>query len=153
MERKETEMIVLKDVDENNWRLGLTVSQEQQRFVSDSAKILARAYAYREHRSRAYVIYNDDVPVGMVMYYDCEELCAYDFSQLFIDERYQGHGFGKAAARLILDEMRNDGKYKKVILCYIDGNNAAENMYRSLGFYHTGERDGDEIIMEKILKS
>ncbi len=146
-------MVVLKAVDENNWRLGLKVSQEQKRFVSDSAKILARAYAYREHRSRAYVVYNDAVPVGMVMYYDCEELCAYDFSQLFIDERYQGHGFGKAAARLILDEMRNDGKYKKVILCYIDGNKPAENMYKGLGFHHTGERDGDEIIMEKILKS
>ncbi len=151
MERKETEMIVLKAVDENNWRFGLTVSQEQKRFVSDSAKILARAYAYREHRSRAYVIYNDDVPVGMVMYYDCEELDAYDFSQLFIDERYQRQGFGKAAARLILDEMQNDGKYKKVILCYIDGNKPAENMYKGLGFYHTGGRDGDEIIMEKIL--
>lgn len=144
-------MIVLKPIDENNWRLGLKVSKEQERFVSDSAKILARAYAYREHRSRAYIIYNDDVPVGMVMYYDCEELDAYDFSQLFIDERYQGHGYGKAAARLILDEMKSDGKYKKVILCYIDGNRAAENMYRSLGFYPTGEQDEDEIVMEKML--
>ncbi len=144
-------MIKLKTVGTDNWRLGLTVSQEQKRFVSDSAKILARAYAYREHRSRAYVVYNDDVPVGMVMYYDCEELDAYDFSQLFIDERYQGQGFGKAAAQMILDEMKSDGKYKKVILCYIDGNKAAKNMYRSLGFYPTGERDGDEIIMEKIL--
>ncbi len=144
-------MIVLKTVDENNWRLGLKVSEEQKRFVSDSARILARAYAYREHRSRAYVIYNDSVPVGMVMYYDCEELDAFDFSQLFIDERYQGQGFGKAAARMILDEMRSDGKYKKAILCYIDGNKAAENMYKSLGFYPTGERDGDEIIMEKVL--
>lgn len=82
------------------------------------------------------------------MYYDFEPLSAYDFSQLFIDERYQGRGYGRAAVQLILDNMKKDGKYKKVCLCYIEGNEAAKRLYESFGFYEV-DRDGDEIIMER----
>ena len=81
----------------------------------------------------------------MALYYDCAELNAYDLSQLFIDERYQGNGFGIEATKQILDKMKSDSKYDKVILCYIDGNEAARNMYEKLGFTLTGDRDKDEI--------
>lgn len=144
-------MIKLVTINPDNWRLGLKVSEAQKRFVAEGAGILARAYAYRESRSNAYIIYHDDLPVGMALYYDCDELNAYDFSQFFIDERYQGNGFGMEAARQILEMMKSDGKYDKVTLCYIDGNEAAKNMYEKLGFRLTGECDEDEIIMEKIL--
>ncbi|MDE7238913.1 MAG: GNAT family N-acetyltransferase [Lachnospiraceae bacterium] len=144
-------MIRLEVVDPGNWRFGLKVSESQKGFVSDDMRMLARAYAYRESRSNAYVIYDDDVPVGMALYYDCDERKAFDFSQMFIDERYQGKGFGTEAAQQILKMMESDGKYDKVILCYIDGNEAAKNMYEKLGFYLTGECDEDEIMMEKVL--
>ena len=145
-------MLRLESVDPGNWRLGQKVSESQKRFVSDDMRLLARAYAYRDSRSNAYVIYDDYVPVGMALYYDCDEQKAFDFSQIFIDERYQGKGFGTEAAQQILKIMESDGKYDKVILCYIDGNEAAKNMYEKLGFYPTVESDGDEIIMEKIMK-
>ena len=144
-------MIRIETVNPDNWRLRLKVSDAQKSFVADSATMLARAYAYRESRSKAYVIYNDTLPVGMALYYDCAELNAYDLSQLFIDERYQGNGFGIEATKQILDKMKSDSKYDKVILCYIDGNEAARNMYEKLGFTLTGDRDKDEIIMEKAL--
>lgn len=145
-------MIRLETVNPDNWRLRLKVSDAQKSFVADSATMLARAYAYRESRSKAYVIYNDTLPVGMALYYDCAELNAYDLSQLFIDERYQGNGFGIEATKQILDKMKSDSKYDKVILCYIDGNEVAKNMYEKLGFKLTGDRDEDEIIMEKALR-
>ena len=144
-------MIRLETVNPDNWRLRLKVSDAQKSFVADSATMLARAYAYRESRSKAYVIYNDTLPVGMALYYDCAELNAYDLSQLFIDERYQGNGFGIEATKQILDKMKSDSKYDKVMLCYIDGNEVAKNMYEKLGFKLTGDRDEDEIIMEKAL--
>lgn len=71
---------------------------------------MARAYAYRNYRSRAFVIYNDELPVGMGMYYDLPELECYDLSQLFIDERYQGQGYGRAAVGMVLEAMKQDGK-------------------------------------------
>ena len=121
------------------------MSDAQKSFVADSATMLARAYAYRESRSKAYVIYNYTLPVGMALYYDCAELNAYDLSQLFIDERYQGNGFGIEATKQILDKMKSDSNYDKVILCYIEGNEAARNMYEKLGFTLAGDRDKDEI--------
>ena len=145
-------MIRLETVNPDNWRLRLKVSDAQKSFVADSATMLARAYAYRESRSNAYVIYNDTLPVGMALYYDCAELNAYDLSQLFIDERYQGNGFGIEATKQILDKMKSDSKYDKVMLCYIDGNEVAKNMYEKLGFKLTGDRDEYEIIMEKALR-
>lgn len=144
-------MIRLEPVDPYNWRLGLEVSEEQRRFVSYDMRILARAYAYRESRSQAFIVYHGDTPVGMAMYYDWDPGKAYDFSQFFIDRRYQGKGYGIAAARQVLDRMRQDGKYQKVVLCYIEGNEAARRMYEKLGFHLTGERDGDEITMEMDL--
>ncbi len=143
-------MIHFEEIDPGNWRLGLNVSNSQKAFVSDSFDMLARAYAYRNFRSCAFVIYHEETPVGMAMFYDCEELNAYVLSQLFIDERYQGRGYGKEATQLILDMMKQDGKYDKVILCYIDGNSRAKELYESFGFRVT-DRDEDEIVMEKLL--
>lgn len=44
--------------------------------------------------------------------------------------------------------MREDGRYRKVILCYVEGDIAAETLYTKLGFTLNGVRDGDEIGME-----
>ncbi len=145
-------MIHLETITPENWRLGLQVREDQRSFVSDSAGILARAYAYRESRSQAFILYHDEVPIGMAMYYDIEEDRAYNFSQFFLDQRYQGKGFGYEAASLILQRLKDDGKYDKVVLCYIAGDDAARKLYEKLGFRHTGEAYEDEIIMEKWLR-
>ena len=143
-------MIHLVDIDPGNWRLGLRVADSQKNYVSDSYAMLARAYAYREQRSRAFVIYDNETPVGMGMYHDCPDLDAFDLSQIFIDERYQRKGYGKSATKLVLDAMKQDGKYSKAILCYIEGNNAAKDLYESFGFVEI-DRDEDEIILELTL--
>ena len=140
-------LIHLTDINEDNWRTPLQVTPGQKTFVSDRTAMLARAYAYRNSRSRAFLICDDETPVGMGLYYDCEPLDAYDLSQIFIDERYQGKGYGRAATELILDCFRKDGKYSKVVLCYIEGNVSAKKMYESFGFVET-DRDGNEIGME-----
>lgn len=143
-------MIHFEEITPENWRLPLQTAPSQRAYAADRATLLARAYAYRNAGSRAFVIYQDDTPVGMGLYYDCEELQSYDFSQLFIDERFQGRGYGTEAARLMLECMRRDGRYPKAVLCYIEGNDAARHLYEKLGFTETG-RDEDEIIMEKLL--
>ena len=140
-------MLRFEDINENNWRLPLHVSDAQKAYISDSNRLLARAYAYRNVNSRAFLICDDETPVGMGLYHDCPELEAYDLSQLFIDERYQGRGYGKAATRMVLDAMRQDGRYSKVVLCYLEGNEIAKQLYTQLGFVEV-DRDEDEIIME-----
>ena len=89
-------MVHLIDIDSGNWRVPLNVSKEQELYVANSTTILARAYAYRESRSAAFFIYDDEIPVGMCLYHDEKSLNAYVFSELFIDEKFQKRGYGKA---------------------------------------------------------
>ena len=140
-------MIRLEDIDAGNWRIPLSVSKDQEQYVASTTTILARAYAYREQRSRAFVIYDNETPVGMVLYHDEDSLDAYILSEILIDERFQGKGYGTTATKLVLDRMKEDGRYHKVVLCYIEGNDAAKKLYEQFGFVET-DRDEDEIIME-----
>ena len=144
-------MIRLEPIGPDNWREKLEVREDQKRFVSNPDRILARAYAYRNLGGQARLILDGEAPVGMLLYHDWPEAGQYVFSELLIDWRYQRRGFGIAAARLALDEMRADGRYPKVCLCYIEGDEPARNLYEKLGFTHTGEVDEDEIIMELTL--
>lgn len=144
-------MVCLAPVTPDNWREPLAVREDQQGFVSEPNRILARAYAYREQRSQARIVYKDGRPVGMALWYDWPEAEQYVFSQLFIDWHYQRMGLGIEAARLALDEMQADGRYPRVCLCYVEGDEPARRLYEKLGFRPTGEADGDEIIMEMTL--
>ena len=140
-------MVRLEPIGPDNWREPLEIWEDQRQFVSEPNRILARAYAYREQGSQAKLILYGDTPVGMLMYYDWPEGRQYVFSQILIDRRYQRRGFGIQAMRLALDEMRADRRYPQVCLCYIEGDEPARMLYEKLGFTHTGEVDGDEIIM------
>ena len=145
-------MIHLEEVTPDNWRSGLRVREDQRHYVADSAGILARSWAYRKSRSQAFIVYDEDTPVGMGLYYDDpDDESAFVFSQFFIDQRYQRRGFGLEAARQILRRMEADGSRGKVYLCYIDGDTAAKNLYEKLGFRETGEAWEDEITMVKLL--
>ena len=82
---------------------------------------------------------------------NCEP--AYDFEKTkeFLTSFCIGRkGYGKVATKLVLDIMKQDGKYSKVVLCYIEGNDAAKKLYENFGFVEI-DRDEDEIIMELIL--
>ncbi len=143
-------MIHFEEITPENWRLRLEVAEHQRNYVAAPHVMYARAYAYRNRRSRAFVIYDGTVAVGAGLYYDCPDCQAYDLSQLLIDQRYQGRGYGRVATQRILEEMRQDGRYSKVVLCYIEGNEIAKRLYTSLGFVET-DRDEDEICMELML--
>ena len=144
--------IHLEKVSPENWRMRYKICEEQRRYVSDSTSILARAWAYREHNSDVRIIYADDVNIGIVLFYDIEELQAYAFSQILIDCRYQHRGFGVEATKQVLDILEKDGRYNKVVLCYVEGNEAARKMYEGLGFRYTGDSETGEIILMKVLR-
>ena len=46
--------------------------------------------------------------------------------------------------------MKQDGKFSKAVLCYIEGNDTAKKLYEQFGFVEI-DRDEDEIIMELSL--
>lgn len=140
-------MLTLAPIHPGNWRVPLAVRADQKHYVADVPTLLARAWAYREERSAALHIELDGTPIGMLLYHDWAEGECYVLSQFFIDQRWQGQGHGYAAMQLLLDTLRRDGRWRKVDLCYCEGDDAARRLYEKCGFVHTGEVDEGEVIM------
>lgn len=143
-------MIRLVDIDNETGCTDLAVAEDQQKFVCNSLVMLARAWLHRRLHPRVFNVYVDDIAVGMGMYLDDPEKNAYDFCQIFIDERYQGKGYGKAAVGLVLDAMREEGKYEKVSMCYVEGNDVSRKLFEQFGFVEVSH-PWDEIFMERTL--
>lgn len=143
-------MIHLVDIDNEIGDTDLSVAENQQDYVCSSLIMLARAWLHRKKHPRVFNIYDGETAVGMGMYLDAPEKDAYDFCQLFIDKRYQGKGYGKAAVGLVLDAMREEGKYQKVSMCYVEGNDASRNLFEQFGFVEVSH-PWDEIFMERML--
>lgn len=144
-------MIHLVEVDHTVPCWALEVEESQKNFVADRTVILARAWLHHKLRPRCFYIYDNDKAVGMGLYHDDPDGNCYDFSQLLIDKHHQRRGYGKATVRLVLDEMRRDGRFPKVITCYVEGNEASKNLLSQFGFRET-RKDYDEIIMELDLR-
>ena len=59
-------------------------------------------------------------------------------------------GYGKAAVGLVLDAMRDEGKYQKVSMCHVEGNDASRRLFEQFGFVEVSH-PWDEIFMERTL--
>lgn len=72
----------------------------------------------------------------------------YSIWRLMIDEKYQGHGYGKEAIRLALEFIRSFpcGKAEYCYLSYEPENVGVKRLYSKFGFIENGEMDGEEIV-------
>ena len=136
--------IRLTDVTEDNWLsvASLSVDGSQEFFVAPAIGILARGYVYRSCNARVFVIEHDGTAVGaaLVREFD-EEPLGYDLQQFFIDRRFQGMGYGSAALKLILEELKRENRYDHVEVCVRKDDTAAIRLYEKHGFADSGYID------------
>ena len=139
-------MIRLTDITEDNWSevAALSVKDSQRDYLAPAIGILARGYVYRGCNARVFAIENDGVIVGvaLVREFDDEPL-GYDLQQFMIDGRYQGRGYGSAALALILELLREEGRYDHVEVCVKKEDTAAIRLYEKHGFVDSGYVDED----------
>ena len=161
-------MIHLEKIDAANaWDImDLKVKRSQRKFVASNVESIATAYVAIGTGCTAFpfAIYNGKKPVGFLMvgyneavlydYFDdvdAPEVLKNNYSiwRLMIDKRYQGRGYGKQAIRLALDFIRTwpCGKAEYCEISYEPENEAARDLYRSMGFEENGEMDGEEIVL------
>lgn len=144
--------IYFAEINPENWRLfyRLKVKENQKTFVPANVGIMARAFAYRGENSKVYGIYAGDEPIGLLMQHDYmkNDKLSCVLTEFMIDEKHQGKGHGEEALRLWVALIKDENKYDSIILCYIEGDEVARNLYLKVGFKHTGEVDEDEVIME-----
>ena len=144
--RRGYKMLRITEVTENNWTdvVSLSVKEGQKDFVAPSIGILARGYVYRGCGGRVYAVENDGVIVGATLVREfTDEPFGYDLQQFMIDGRYQGRGYGSAALRLILEELKKEACYDHVELCVKKDDAAAIHVYEKLGFSDSGYVDED----------
>lgn len=140
-------LITLKPIDESNFldAFSLTLRDDQTRFVSNPIRSLAQAYVYRT-QCQPFGIYDDARMVGYVMVIYDYDVPEYDIWHMMIDEKAQGHGYGKAAMREVLSYIATKpfGDSGRVVLTCHQDNAPAMHLYESLGFTHTGNVDDGE---------
>lgn len=133
-------MIRLEEINEDNWCevAKLRTTEEQKKYVASAIGILARGYVMRESRAKVYAITEDDTYVGIAMIRDIDDdpEC-YELQQFFIDYKYQGHGYGKQALKLIISELNRERKYANIEVCVKMEDSIAIHIYKSLGFVDT----------------
>lgn len=137
-------MIKLFDVNEHNWLdvAKMTVNDDQKGYLDRAIGVIARGYAYRSSNARVIGLADDNQTIGVALVRDTdEEPACYDLQQFMIDKRFQNHGFGTQALRLILKQLQKERKYERVDVCVHMNNAAALRMFKKVGFQDTGFLD------------
>ena len=152
-ERKDE--ITLRAVTGENWReaLTLTVRPEQQRFVAEYAPItaIALAKAYIRPGSAVwmpYAIYAGSMMVGfLALACEPETDDQYWLFHFFIDQRYQGRGYGRAALQRSIALVKPEYPQCRALQLVVHPENtAAQGLYTAAGFQLTGaERWGEPV--------
>lgn len=149
------EDLALREVTQENWRaaLRLTVHPDQQRFVAEYAPIVAIALAKAYVRLGGatwspYVIYAGTTMVGFVeLAYEPDTSDQYWVFHFFIDQRFQGRGYGTAALRRFIELVQHAHPSCQMLQLVVHPENLrAQHLYTAAGFHSTGtERWGEPV--------
>ncbi|RHO56500.1 GNAT family N-acetyltransferase [Ruminococcaceae bacterium AM07-15] len=142
----------LRAITEQNYQkiLDLSTGAGQEEFVAQNVRSLAQAWVFRD-RARPYALYEGEEPVGFIMFDWRPEKKWVEIWRLMIDHRFQGKGYGRAAVQKALEFLRESGLFDKVQINYVEENQGAKHLYRSMGFQETGAMEGNEVVMEMDL--
>jgi diamine N-acetyltransferase len=149
------EHITLSEVTRENWSatLSLTVFPEQQRFVAGFAPIAALALAKAYVRPGGvtwvpYAISADSDLVGFIeLAFDPGSSDDYWIFHFFIDQHYQGRGYGIAALHQFIELVRREHPHCQILQLVVHPENLpAQRLYTKAGFRPSGtERWGEPV--------
>lgn len=118
---------------------------------------------WREHGERlddveTQLIHVDehDDPVGIIAFgqhYADEDLteavdgCG-EVIHLVIDHHKHGQGYGRQATLLAIERLREDRRYRRIVIAHHPDNLIARSLYESLGFVEFGRNDDGDALLE-----
>ena len=123
-----------------------TLTEPKSNFVAPNVYSLAQAHFNKHAWFRA--IYAGKAPVGFVMMVDNAEEAHYFLWRYMIAEPFHGRGFGRKAMERLVDYVRTRPGAKELLVSCGQGEGSPEGFYQKLGFVHTGEKLGDEVVMQ-----
>ena len=145
--------VTLREITDDNRDAvtALSAGPAEGRFVASVAKSFKDAEETPEGHPWYRAIYAGDVPVGFLMLsWDVTPapgiLGPWFLWRLLIDERYQRHGYGRDALRVVIELIRAAGA-TELLTSYVPGDGGPWPFYEKLGFRPTGEIEEDEIVI------
>jgi diamine N-acetyltransferase len=157
------EDVVVREVTAENWRaaLRLEVRPEQLRFVAEYAPIAAVALAKAYIRPGGviwmpYAFYAGSAMVGFVeLAHEPGSTDDYWVFHFFIDQRFQGRGYGTAALERFIELVRHEHPRCRVLQLVVHPENIpAQRLYTGAGFRPTGgERWGEPVYQLELRKT
>ena len=117
---------------------------EQKEYVNPAGFSIGRAYLHPEENIPC-IIWKEDVRIGYIVFRAWSDGSANSWS-FYLDENFQGRGFGKTAAHLAVQILQTASPGTPIKLSTGQSNEKARRLYRSLGFYDTGEMDGNDPV-------
>ncbi|MEG0919467.1 MAG: GNAT family N-acetyltransferase [Anaerovoracaceae bacterium] len=134
-------MIKFKEVTRENFRavIDMEVHDEQKGFMEGNLFSLAELCFEKDFKTK--VIYDDEMPIGFILYYFVDDNPDYVFLHRFmIDKKQQGHGYGKKALLASMDLFKEEfPSIECVELMHYPDNKIGEGLYEATGFKPTGE--------------
>ena len=143
--------IRLERVDTSNFRslIKLKVAQHQVKYIASNMYTIAEAYV--EQHLVPYAIMAGDEVVGLLASennpQDNQE-DRYWVPRFMIGEQFQRKGYGKAAMKLILEQLTQEPDCDRVRLSVVPENEQAIAFYTNIGFIKTGQINHGEEILE-----
>jgi len=135
-------MLSLREITKENLIAvtDLQMEDSQAGFVEDNLWSIAECYLYEEFIPKA--IYDDETPVGFVLYYFVEDDPDYVFlHRIMIDKHQQGKGYGVRSLELCFEEFKKEfPSIGCVELIHYPDNDRAAAVYEKAGFKLTGGR-------------
>ena len=136
--------ITLREIDERNFNE--VISLKVEKYCASNLYSLAQAKIFLEAIPLA--IYNNDNPVGFIMYgIEPRDNNEYWIDRLMIDEKFQKNGFGEKVLEMVIETIKQEKTHNKIKISTNPENMVARNLYAKLGFYETGELHDDEVLM------
>lgn len=133
--------------------LALKIAEAQRGFLETTSECLAEAK--EEARYVPVGLYKGKLPVGFAMYGKFNWINGEPrvwLDRYFIDERYQGKGFGKYYLQVLIDHLVAKYHAERIYLSVYDDNVVAIQLYKKFDFHFNGELDenGEKIMVKEI---
>lgn len=116
----------------------------QDAYVNPAGFSIGRAYLHPE-RNVPCIIQKDQTPIGYIVLRQWHDASANSWSY-YLDQTYQGRGYGKTAARLALRILTAADPSLPIKLSAERENTKAHRLYQSIGFRLSAETDGDDLV-------
>jgi diamine N-acetyltransferase len=129
-------MLHLEPITKDNWlkAISIRVREDQVKFVASNAVSLAQLNFLTNFHAKG--IYLGEEMIGFTLFGIDEDDKEYWMYRMMIDQKYQGKGYGLAAVKLVIDDIKNmkEDHHKTITLSYEPTNEHASNLYKKAGF-------------------